>query len=90
MDKQHAERQINQMIAFIAAEAKEKVEEIRVKTQSEFNADKLSRVTAARLNLKEELARKENDKEVRKRIARSKEINNARFEQMEEVSSKSG
>lgn len=83
MNANDAERQINQMIAFIAAEAREKVEEINVKTASEFNADKLSRVTQARLRLKEEYDSKEKQVEIQNRIARSKELTGSRFSQMQ-------
>lgn len=42
MNSQEADRQIEQMIAFIAQEAKEKAEEIQTKTEKEFMAEKLS------------------------------------------------
>jgi len=42
MDSSEANRQIDQMVAFIAQEANEKAEEIKVKTDREFMAEKLS------------------------------------------------
>ena len=48
MNSADADRQIEQMIAFIAQEAKEKAEEIQVKTEKEFMADKLSLETQLR------------------------------------------
>ena len=48
MNSADADRQIEQMIAFIAQEAKEKAEEIAVKTEKEFMADKLSLETQLR------------------------------------------
>lgn len=68
MNAKDADRQIKQMIAFIAAEAKEKVEEIQVKTSSEFNADKLNRITEARLQLTEEFDAKEKNMAIQKRM----------------------
>lgn len=84
MQAQDAERQIAQMIEFIKQEAKEKAEEINVKTEAEFNAKKLNKIVQARQELKEEYAQKKKEVASKKRIARSRLINNARFEQMRE------
>lgn len=48
MNSLDADRQIEQMIAFIAQEAREKAEEISIKTEKEFMAEKLSQETQAR------------------------------------------
>jgi len=82
MNSADADRQIEQMIAFIAQEAKEKAEEIAVKTEKEFMADKLSletQMTAA--------IRADNDKNkanylIQKKIAKSKSLTEARFSTM--------
>ena len=58
MNSADADRQIEQMIAFIAQEAKEKAEEISVKTEKEFMADKLSLETQLSATI-----RAENDKQ---------------------------
>jgi len=79
-----AQRQIAQMIEFIKQEAREKAEEIQVKTEAEFNAKKLNRIVQARQELKDEYANKRKEVASKKRIARSRLINNARFEQMRE------
>jgi len=84
MQASDAERQISQMIEFIKQEAREKAEEIFVKTENEFNAKKLQQIVKARQELKEEYANKRKDVAGKKRIARSRAINNARFEQMRE------
>jgi len=84
MQASDAERQIMQMIEFIKQEAREKAEEINVKTESEFNAKKLNRIVQARQELKDEYEKRRKDVASKKRIARSRLINNARFEQMRE------
>jgi len=52
MNPADADRQIEQMIAFIAQEAREKAEEISVKTEKEFMADKLSLETQAAISIR--------------------------------------
>jgi len=84
MQANDAERQIGQMIEFIKQEAREKAEEIFVKTENEFNAKKLQQIVKARQELKEEYTQKRKEVAAKKRIARSRAINNARFEQMRE------
>jgi V-type H+-transporting ATPase subunit E len=82
MQTQDAERQINQMIEFIKQEAYEKAEEIKTKTESEYNAKRLSKVTKGLAELKEEYAAKRKVAAAKKRIVRSQLINSARFKQM--------
>jgi len=84
MQAADADRQITQMIEFLKQEAREKAEEIYVKTEAEFNAKKLGQIVKARGELKEEYAQKRKDVAAKKRIARSRLINSARFEQMRE------
>jgi len=52
MQQVDADRQIQQMIAFIAQEAREKAEEISVKTEKEFMADKLSLETQQAISIR--------------------------------------
>jgi len=82
MDKKEAERQIEQMIAFIKQEAKEKEEEIRVKTENEFMAKKLSLTTEASLAIREEFELKRKERLIAKRIERSKKLNDSRYQAM--------
>jgi V-type H+-transporting ATPase subunit E len=82
MQQKEADRQIEQMIAFIYQEAKEKAEEIRVKTESEFMAEKLSLQTEASIQIREEFERKRKERVVAKRIEKSKMMNNARYTTM--------
>eukprot|EP00456_Euglypha_rotunda_P016087 TRINITY_DN1524_c0_g1_i3.p1 TRINITY_DN1524_c0_g1~~TRINITY_DN1524_c0_g1_i3.p1 ORF type:complete len:105 (-),score=27.15 TRINITY_DN1524_c0_g1_i3:21-335(-) len=82
MDKKEAERQIEQMIAFIKQEAKEKEEEIRVKTENEFMDKKLSLTTEASLVIREEFEAKRKDRLIAKRIERSKKLNESRYKAM--------
>lgn len=77
-----ASNQIKQMIEFIKQEAREKAEEIQVKTDAEFNAKKLNLVHLARMEIKEEYAKKRKQASAEKRIAQSRLVNSARFEQM--------
>ncbi len=84
MNNADALRQISQMIEFIKQEAREKAEEIQVKTEAEFNALKLNKVVQARLEIKEEMLRQEKEAVSQKRIARSRVITQARFRQMKE------
>jgi len=84
MQDKDADRQISQMIEFIRQEAKEKADEINVKTEAEFNAKKLSQVVKARAELKDEYTTKRKEVAVKKRIARSRAIKDSRFEQMRE------
>jgi V-type H+-transporting ATPase subunit E len=79
MQAKDAERQIEQMIAFIQQEAKEKADEIKVKTEAEFMAEKLSLQTEASIAIREEFDRKRKERTVAKRIERSKMLNTSRY-----------
>lgn len=83
MNSEEANRQITQMIAFIRQEAKEKAEEIEVKTESAFMAEKLSLQTEASIKIREEFAKNQKEALIAKKIQRSKEISKARFDTME-------
>ena len=63
-----SDSQITQMIRFIEQESREKQEEIAVKAQEEFDAVKLSHVTAAKAKLREEFKKKEEALDVKNRM----------------------
>mmetsp|Transcript_25500 Transcript_25500/g.37410 ORF Transcript_25500/g.37410 Transcript_25500/m.37410 type:complete len:222 (+) Transcript_25500:103-768(+) len=77
-----ASDQIRQMVNFILQEAHEKANEIRVKTEHDFNLEKQTLVHEAKLSVQEEFAKKEKDREVQERIARSAEIGECRVKKM--------
>ncbi|KAL9186384.1 hypothetical protein ACHAXT_005622 [Thalassiosira profunda] len=77
-----ASDQIRQMVNFILQEAHEKANEIRVKTEHDFNLEKQTLVHEAKLNVQDEFAKKEKDREVQERIARSAEIGACRQKKM--------
>ena len=56
------------MINFIMQEAHEKVNEIRIKTDHDFNLEKQNLVQAGKLKVQEEYAQKEKDLEVQHRV----------------------
>jgi len=78
MNPSDADRQIQQMIAFIKQEASEKAEEIEVKTNSACTAEKLNLTMQMSLAIREDHDRKQKDKLIQKRIERSKLVNGAR------------
>lgn len=88
MNSAEAERQINQMIAFIRNEAKEKAEEIRVKTESACMSEKLNLQAEASVAIKEEYERKRKDWLIQKKIARSKQVNSNRVSVMKDRNDK--
>eukprot|EP00934_Nitzschia_sp_Nitz4_P000714 Nitzschia sp. Nitz4//scaffold29_size155292//117777//118752//NITZ4_002680-RA/size155292-augustus-gene-0.232-mRNA-1//-1//CDS//3329546514//714//frame0 len=77
-----ASDQIRQMVNFILQEAHEKANEIRVKTEHDFNLEKQTLVHEAKLNIQDEFAKKEKDREIQERIARSAEIGECRVKKM--------
>ena len=79
-----AANQIRQMVNFILQEAHEKANEIRIKTEHDFNLEKQMVVHNAKLRIQEEYAKKERDREVEDRIARSNSIGEARVTKMKE------
>jgi len=78
-----AQDQIRQMVNFILQEAHEKANEIRVKTEHDFNLEKQTLVHEAKLNIQEDFNKKEKDREVQERIARSTEIGGCRVKKMQ-------
>jgi len=77
-----ASDQIRQMVNFILQEAHEKGNEIRVKTEHDFNLEKQTLVHEAKLAIQDEFAKKEKDREVQERIARSAEIGECNVKKM--------
>jgi len=82
MNRDEADKQINQMCAFILQEAKEKAEEIATKTESEFMADKLNLQTQASITIREDFERKKKDKITDQKILKSKAVTECRFATM--------
>ena len=82
MNSSDADRQIEQMIAFIAQEAKEKSEEIAVKTEKEFMAEKLSLETQLSMNIRNENEKNKKNFLIQKRIEKSKALTESRFSTM--------
>ncbi|GLD95573.1 hypothetical protein PINS_up004250 [Pythium insidiosum] len=82
MNASDADRQIKQMVNFILQEAQEKANEIRIKTEHDFNLEKQMLVHNAKLKIQEEYVRKEKEREINKRIARSAEIGSSRRKKM--------
>jgi len=70
------------MVNFILQEAHEKANEIRVKTEHDFNLEKQTLVHEAKLSIQDVFAKKEKDHEVQERIARSAEIGSCRVKKM--------
>mmetsp|Transcript_30818 Transcript_30818/g.35945 ORF Transcript_30818/g.35945 Transcript_30818/m.35945 type:complete len:221 (-) Transcript_30818:1983-2645(-) len=77
-----ASEQIRQMVNFILQEAHEKANEIRVKTEHDFNLEKQTLVHESKLAIQEEFAKKEKDREIQERIARSAEIGECNVKKM--------
>jgi V-type H+-transporting ATPase subunit E len=75
-------KQIKQMVNFIMQEAHEKVNEIRIKTEHDFNLEKQLLVHNGKLKIQEEYAQKEKDLEVEQRVARSSAVGTARVKKM--------
>lgn len=75
-------RQIKQMVNFIMQEAHEKVNEIRIKTEHDFNLEKQMLVHNGKLKIQEEFTQKEKDLEIQQRVSRSAAVGNARVKKM--------
>ena len=59
---------LSQMVQFIHQEAKEKAAEIKLKTDEEFNIEKLRMVEAEKTKIRAEYERKEKQVEVQRRM----------------------
>ncbi|CAF1418640.1 unnamed protein product [Adineta ricciae] len=72
-------KQIQQMISFIQQEAAEKVEEIEVKTEEEFNIEKSRLVSQQRIKIIEYYDKKEKQIEIQQKIQHSNLANASRL-----------
>ena len=68
------------MVQFIHQEAREKAAEIKLKTDEEFNIEKLRMVEAEKQKIRAEYERKEKQVEVQKRIGQSNEVRISRLQ----------
>jgi len=86
-----AEMQITQMCAFIKQEALEKAEEIKVKTDKEFMAEKLQLETQQSLVVRAENEKnKKNYYISKKKLKRVKKLSESRFQTMRKRDEKMG
>eukprot|EP00499_Haloplacidia_sp_CaronLabIsolate_P014326 CAMPEP_0196782644 /NCGR_PEP_ID=MMETSP1104-20130614/11768_1 /TAXON_ID=33652 /ORGANISM="Cafeteria sp., Strain Caron Lab Isolate" /LENGTH=238 /DNA_ID=CAMNT_0042152887 /DNA_START=34 /DNA_END=750 /DNA_ORIENTATION=+ len=74
MNDGDAQRQINQMVAFILQEAREKAQELAVRTEHDFALEKQKLVLKGKERIDDEYTRKEKDIEVQKRIDMSRAV----------------
>ena len=74
MSADDTKRRIKQMCDFIKQEAQEKANEIKIKTQEEFELDRQMLTQEGKMRVQEEYAKKEKDLQVQQRIAQSAEI----------------
>lgn len=70
------------MVNFIMQEAHEKVNEIKIKTDHDFNLEKQNLVHNGKIKLQEEYAQKEKDLEVNQRVKQSSAVGAARVTKM--------
>eukprot|EP00597_Dinobryon_sp_UTEXLB2267_P001271 CAMPEP_0170079884 /NCGR_PEP_ID=MMETSP0019_2-20121128/16157_1 /TAXON_ID=98059 /ORGANISM="Dinobryon sp., Strain UTEXLB2267" /LENGTH=221 /DNA_ID=CAMNT_0010293571 /DNA_START=56 /DNA_END=721 /DNA_ORIENTATION=- len=75
-------RQIKQMVNFIKQEAHEKVNELKLKTDHDFNLEKQNLVHNGKLKIQEEYNQKEKDLEIEQRVSRSASVGAARVKKM--------
>ena len=68
MDASEADKQIDQMCRFIEQEAKEKVEEIEMKTEQDHDKEQQTLLVEGRISLKSEFEKKNKELGVRKRM----------------------
>ncbi|CEP03714.1 unnamed protein product (mitochondrion) [Plasmodiophora brassicae] len=83
MNPTEAARQISQMVEFIKQEAREKAEEIRVKTDQEFNIAKLSLIEAAKQQIANDFVQLRKEKIANQKIARSGSVQQSRQERLQ-------
>lgn len=70
------------MVNFIMQEAHEKVNEIRIKTDHDFNLEKQNLVHSGKLKVQEEYAQKEKDLEIEQRVSHSAAVGASRIKKM--------
>jgi len=79
MNEEEVQAQLSHMVNFISREAEEKAAEIRSKADEEFAIEKARLVTEEKLKTTKEYERKEKQIDVKKKIAHSTEVNQARL-----------
>ena len=77
-----ASGQIKQMVNFIMQEAHEKVNELRIKTDHDFNLEKQKLVRDGKKKVDDEYVQKEKDLEVSQRVKRSEIVGSSRVKKM--------
>ncbi|CAM9429073.1 unnamed protein product [Chrysoparadoxa australica] len=82
MDDAATSSSIRQMANFILQEAHEKVNEIKTKTEHDFNVEQQSLVSNGKAKIREEYQQKEKDGAIQDRIARSTMIGESRVKKM--------
>lgn len=70
----NSSKQINQMVNFILQEADEKANEIRIKTEHDFNLEKQILIHNAKVRIVEDMAKKDKQRKIEDRIAQSAAI----------------
>lgn len=75
-------RQIKQMVNFIMQEAHEKVNEIKIKTDHDFNLEKQNLIHQGQLKVEEEFVQKHKDLEVQQRVSQSSAVGASRVKKM--------
>eukprot|EP00055_Hartaetosiga_balthica_P015157 m.87842 g.87842 ORF g.87842 m.87842 type:complete len:227 (+) comp8791_c6_seq1:1955-2635(+) len=73
-------QQIDHMIKFIESEAQEKADEIRAKTEEEFNIEKARLVQEEKVKITNQFERKKKLVETQRKIENSNKLNKARLE----------
>jgi len=84
MDNEQVQNQLNNMVSFILQEAKEKAEEITLRTEEECEGEKSRLIEQQRSKIKKEFERKEKQVLIAQKIAESNEINRSRIEILKE------
>jgi len=82
MNSSDSSKQIKQMVNFIMQESHEKVNEIRIKTDHDFNLEKQNLVHSGKLKVQEEYAQKIKDLEIEQKVLRSSSIGAAKIKIM--------
>lgn len=77
-----ASGQIKQMVNFIMQEAHEKVNELRIKTDHDFNLEKQKLVRDGKKKVDDEYIQKEKDLETSQRVKRSEIVGSSRVKKM--------
>jgi V-type H+-transporting ATPase subunit E len=78
----NSSKQIHQMVNFIMQEAHEKVNEIRLRTDHDFNLEKQKLIRDGRIRIHEDFERKEKDAEIQARVQRSNAVGQAKVRKL--------